>query len=404
MSKQATCVTSNQRRVAFVTNICPHYRVKTFETFARYYLLDYFFFSAGDEWYWQQKNGKQAGNFRYEYLPGISFGGTRLTPTLVTKLWRGNYDVFLKCITGRFALPVTYIVARLRRKPFILWTGLWATLQTPFHRLFFPLARYIYRHSDAIVVYGEHVKRYLIKQGVEAERVFVAAHAVDNEMYSRLVPEDMIRDLRAKLSLNSTDRVILYLGRLEEIKGLNYLVRAFSELDNKDALLLIVGEGSQTAFIQRQISERGLTDRIRFVGYVSPVETLPYYALAYVSVLPSVSTPQGKETWGLVVNEAMNQGVPVIATEVVGAAAGGLVQDGVNGFVVPERDSSALTNALRKIMENPELRAEMSQNARRIIAAWDNEQMVLGFRRAIEFVIAKMAGQKQVLVHAGSAP
>ena len=86
------------------------------------------------------------------------------------------------------------------------------------------------------------------------------------------------------------------------------------------------------------------------------------------------------------INEAFNQGVPVIATDAVGAAAGGLVQDGVNGFVVPERDSVALAQALRRILDNPDLRERFSQNARQIIAAWDNERMVLGFREAVEYV------------------
>jgi len=89
------------------------------------------------------------------------------------------------------------------------------------------------------------------------------------------------------------------------------------------------------------------------------------------------------------VNEAMNQGVPVIATEAVGAAAGGLVQNGVNGWVVPERDSLALARALRRTLRDPVLRAALSRGARRTIAGWDNERMVQGFRAAIAAVTAK---------------
>jgi len=348
--------------------------------------MDYYFFSGGEEWYLWGGHRKRDGDFNYEYLPGIDLAGTRLSPTLPVKLWRGNYDVFLKCINGRFALPITYAVARMRRKPFILWTGLWTNLRSPFHWMFFPLTRYVYRHADAIVVYGEHVKRYMIDQGVEAARVFIAAHAVDNSIYSRHVPDDEIKKLRAELNIGENDRVVLYVGRLEESKGLNYLVEAFASIEQKDVVLLFVGEGSQTTLIQRTVSELGLADRVRFVGYVAPENTVPYYALSYVSILPSVSMPQGKELWGLVVNEAMNQGVPVIATDVVGAAAGGLVQDGTNGLVVPERNGPALADALRKMIDSPVLRDQMSNHARQIIAGWDNENMVQGFRRAIKFV------------------
>ena len=86
------------------------------------------------------------------------------------------------------------------------------------------------------------------------------------------------------------------------------------------------------------------------------------------------------------VNEGFNQGVPVIATDAVGAAAGGLVLDGANGFVVPQGDSGALAAALGRILDDPPLRDRMGENARRAVATWDAERMVRGFRRAIAYV------------------
>src|SRR5262245_51396816 len=215
-------------RLAFVTNFCAHYRVKTFETLARYQDIDFLFSSAGEEWYWQQRHGVRVGNFSYEYLPAIRLTRRlRLVPSLVTRLWRKNYDGYIKCINGRFALPVTYLVAKLRRKPFILWTGIWMSLDTRFHRFVFPLTLWIYRHADDIVAYSEHVKRYLTSLNVPPEKIYVAVHAMDNSMYNRLVPENETAALRAKLKI-STDKIVMYLGRLEEIKGLSYLLRAFA--------------------------------------------------------------------------------------------------------------------------------------------------------------------------------
>src|SRR5439155_5818267 len=181
--------------VAFVTHFCPHYRVKTFEKLAQFHNVEYFFYSQGNEWYGQGIHGVRGGNFRYTYLPGFHLTRrTRVAPSLLTRLWRKDYAVFVKCINGRFALPVTYLIARLRGIPFVLWTGIWMTLQTPSHRLGFLVARWIYRHADAIVVYGEHVRSYLAEQGVQKEKIFVAAHAVDNSLYSRPVsPQDKAR-------------------------------------------------------------------------------------------------------------------------------------------------------------------------------------------------------------------
>lgn len=374
------------KKIAFITNICPHYRVQTFETLARYHQVDYYFFSAGDEWYWQQQHGTRTGHFSYKYLPGFRLGRTRITPILPWELWRGDYDVYIKCILGRFALPITYLIARLKRKPFILWTGIWMRLQTRFHRISWPLTRYIYRHADAIVVYGEHVKRYLVSEGVLAERIFVAAHAVDNNMYNYRVSEEEKNMLRHRLNILPEQKVVLYLGRLVQEKGLTYLIEAFASLRCTDAVLLIVGTGPEKERLESLVSHYNLADRVRFAGYVPPEKTLPYYALAWVYVLPSVTTPHGKEPWGLVVNEAFNQGVPVIASEAVGAAAGGLVQNGVNGFIVPERDSAALARSLQCVLDDADVREKLSRNARRTIAGWDNERMVMGFREAIEYV------------------
>jgi glycosyltransferase involved in cell wall biosynthesis len=125
---------------------------------------------------------------------------------------------------------------------------------------------------------------------------------------------------------------------------------------------------------------------VRFSGYIPIEKTAIYYSLAWVCVLPSVSTPKGKELWGLVVNEAFNQGVPVIATDAVGAVAGGLIRHNVNGCIVPERNSNALRDALQNLLNNEELRNRLSGNARQRIATWDQENMVLGFRQAIEYV------------------
>ena len=375
-------------RVAYVTTFCPHYRVRTYETLARHHDLTYYFFSGGEEWYWLDEHGVRDGQFRHKYLPGFNLGRTRVTPKLPQWLWENDYDVYIKCINGRFALPATYAVARIRRKPFILWTGIWSRLRTPAQRFLFPLTRYIYRHADAIAVYGKHVKRYLISEGVPPERIFVAQHAVDNELYGRTVTAGEVSALRRSLGIVPDRRVILYLGRLVEEKGLPYLIQAFASLQSDDTVLVMAGAGIEQESLQALAANLGLADRVLFPGYIQPEATVAFYRMAHVYVLPSVTTPYFREPWGLVVNEAFNQGTPVIATESVGAAAGGLVQDRVNGFVVEERNTPALAQALQTLLTDEALRHRMSQNALSTIAGWNNERMVKGFRDAIDYVAA----------------
>ena len=132
-----------------------------------------------------------------------------------------------------------------------------------------------------------------------------------------------------------------------------------------------------------------IEDKTWFVGFVEYLGLYLYYALADVFVLPSITTDHFKEPWGLVVNEAMNQGVPVVTTDAVGAAVGGLVSDGVNGLVVKERDPAALASAINRILADGLTYKQMSQACLDTIRDWDFEKMIGGFRAAIERVKEK---------------
>lgn len=373
-------------KVTFVTTFCPHHRIQTFELLGSHYDTEYIFFSGGGEWYWQKEHGVKQGNFRHRYLRGFQLGHTRLTPMLAFWLLLGRCDIYIKCINGRFALPVTFAIARLTRKPFILWTGIWFDVSTPAHRLFGFVTRFILRHVDAIVVYGDHVRKYLVEKGVDEDRIFIAAHAVQNDIFDKPVAQGDRLTVLNNLGIPPTRKIVLYLGRLVPEKGLDYLIDAFALLNFDDAVLILAGAGSQKTALEAAVSERNLRDKVFFPGYVTQQEAIIYYSLAYVFVIPSITTPVFKEPWGLVVNEALNQGVPVIASEAVGAAMGGLVQDGKNGFVVRERDSRQLADALHRVLDDPDLRTRLSQSARSIISDWNNEQMVAGFTEAIKYV------------------
>ena len=122
-------------RIAFVTNFAPHYRVGMFEALAQLCRLNCYFHSDGGEWYWQRAHGVNRGRFQCEYLWGVRLGRTRIVPRLAALLRSGNHDAVVKCINDRFAVPVTYIAARLSGAPFILWTGVWCRLTTPLQRL-----------------------------------------------------------------------------------------------------------------------------------------------------------------------------------------------------------------------------------------------------------------------------
>ncbi len=372
-------------KIFFITNFCSHYRKNLFEMLAQKVDLKFLFFSDGTEWYWDQKHPKIHGKFDSESLPGFYLPGhIRIVPGLLSKLMFAKYNLIIKCINGKFALPVSFLIAKLRRKKFILWTGVWMHPRSFLHRLTFPLTWLIYRFSDAIVVYGEHVKAYLVNLGITSKKIFIGWNTVDNSLFNKPVPNSELQQIKNRLGL-SNEKIALTTGRLEEVKGLLFLLQAMKVVQEKQPVaLIIIGRGALKNDLVKLAVDLGL-EKCIFLDYIENTELYKYYALADVFVLSSITTPMFKEPWGLVINEAMNQGCPVVATDAVGAAVGGLVDDGVNGFVVPERNSEKLAEAILKIFQNPQLAESMGKSGREKIEKWDYEHQAQGFVDAIQY-------------------
>ena len=372
------------RRLGMVHPFCTHYTAGLFDELARRMDVHFYFFSDGNDWFWQKEHGIFGGRFSHEYLSGFRLGGSRIVPGLLWKLLRRRSDATISSVDGRYCMPLAYLAARLTRTPFLLWTGIWFPIETPFHRLVKPITRYFYRHADAVIVYGDHVKRFLIAEGVDENRIFIARHSVDNTYYSRRISELEKADLRGRLGISAEKKVVLFLGRLEEVKGVRYLIEAFAQLSPKDAVLVIAGEGAQRSALETLSRARCVPGSVLFTGYVPIEASVTFYGIADVCVIPSISTPEVKELWGLVTNEAFNQGVSVIATDAVGAVAGGFVRDGVNGVVVPEKDSASIANALSRILGDDEMRGKLSSGARETVAESTHQRMADAFVAALE--------------------
>ena len=116
---------------------------------------------------------------------------------------------------------------------------------------------------------------------------------------------------------------------------------------------------------------------------VSQAQLRNFYADADVLVVPSIPTRTFREPWGLVVNEAMNRALPIIASDAVGAAAGGLVRDGRNGTIVPAADPIALAGALRRLAVDGSLRARMGAAGREDVSAYTYDAWAHGFSSAL---------------------
>ncbi|MCX6387066.1 MAG: glycosyltransferase family 4 protein [Solirubrobacterales bacterium] len=279
----------------------------------------------------------------------------------------GEYRAVICGTSGRIALPGAYFGARRAGVPFILWASLWAQPKGPAGIAGALPLRWIYRHCDAVASYGKHVSSYVRSCG--AEIVFEAPQAVDNAFWA--TPADPVLERRAPFQA-------VFVGRLVKEKGIDVLVAAWgrSQEDSAHSALIVVGEGPQ----RDRVSD---TPGIAAVGQLTAEKVRGLFASSDVLVLPSIATLTFKEPWGLVVNEAMNQALPVIVTDAVGAAAGGLVRDGVNGLIVPAGDSRALAAAINRLRDDRSLANKLGAQGRLDVASYTYGAWADGFTAAL---------------------
>ncbi|MGD1049978.1 MAG: glycosyltransferase family 4 protein [Solirubrobacteraceae bacterium] len=259
---------------------------------------------------------------------------------------------------GRIALPAAWRAARRCGVPFLFWAALWRTPRTAAHLAALPLMRSIYRGADAVVTYGEHVSAYVRAQG--ATRVFVAPQAVDNEFWSAPAAPRSDRRFAA-----------LFVGRPGREKGLAVALAAWRSAELEGTFTIAGDDGPRSA------------PGVRVLGRLDPLELRNLYACHDVLVVPSIATRRFIEPWGLVVNEAMNQGAAIISSDAVGAAAGGLVRDGRNGLVVAAGDAAALARALGSLASDRERCAALGAAGREDVAPLTFDAWADGFVQAL---------------------
>ncbi|MBE2317390.1 glycosyltransferase family 4 protein [Solirubrobacter sp. CPCC 204708] len=316
--------------VLFVTNHAPPFRVGAFQTLHERENVHFALIGGGV---------RHGGGGTQTALP---FPTLHPPQRAVARLAAsGRYRAVIAGLSGRTALPAAYAGARAGRVPFVLWATIWAHPRTPAHALSYLPLRHIYRNADAIATYGPHVSAY-VRTKLPKGPVFEAPQAVDTAFWEAPAEPDRRGDFQ-----------LLFAGRPAPEKGFEILQQA------ADVGTLVVAH-----------------DR-------SPEQLRNLYAGSDVLVVPSLPTRDFLEPWGLVVNEAFHQGVPVIATDAVGAAAGGLVRHEQTGLVVPAGDVRALRAAIHRLKDDAALRRTLGENAKHEVAAYTYDAWAQGMSRAL---------------------
>lgn len=241
------------------------------------------------------------------------------------------------------------------------------------------LARPAVRAFDAYFALSTAAEAHFVGLGASPDAVTVLPNSIDVEAFrDRLDGAEQDR-LRAELDTGDAF-VVLYVGRLSEAKGVDDLIAAVGAVDEADVHLVVVGDGPDREAFERQARDE-LRDAVTFTGTL-PNEVLPnYYALADAFVLPTHG-----DTWGLVLNEAMVCGTPVVTTTAAGAV-GDLVRDGETGLVVPPGDRAALRDVLARLVTDDRLAARLAERGTERAAAYTPEAYARRMKSAIDELV-----------------
>jgi glycosyltransferase involved in cell wall biosynthesis len=217
--------------------------------------------------------------------------------------------------------------------------------------VFKPFVRWAVRSADAVTAISTHTAREIRE---------LASREVSIIPFGAAVRTDAAGSA-AGSAPGSKEPVILFAGRLVERKGVRYLIDALRLVRERvPARLVIVGQGSERPALEARVRELGLSDAVRFTGFVSAAELEALYRGCSLFVLPAVTDAKGDtEGLGTVLLDAMTLGKPVIASNTGGITD--IVQDRRTGLLVPERDSAGLARAILQLLEDAVLARKLAE-------------------------------------------
>lgn len=352
-------------RTALLTEIPAPYRIPLFNALAERVDLRVLFLRERNPERPYALHGDEL-RFAYDVLPGrdltlrgrwvvVNRGiGRRLRDASVVVLGGWNQPAFWSALAW----------CRLRRRPAVLWVE--STRRDRRSGRLEPAKAALLRQAAAFVVPGGAARDYLLGLGVRPERIAVAPNAVDPAIFGtarRARPDGPCR--------------ILAVGRLAREKGLDTLLEA---ADGLSAEVVLAGAGPEEARLRRLAGPS-----VTFLGHVERDDLPALYADADVAVVPSRSEP-----WGMALNEAALAGLPLVSTTAAGAAHE-LIEDGVNGLLVPPDDPAALRSALARLVSDEAFRRSAGARSREIASRFTPET----WADTVAAVVTDAAGRRR---------
>lgn len=341
--------------VVYWNNIPTPYTIVRFAELARRDTMDFEAWFSYPRWHDRDWELEGLDSFPHRFLPSV-----RSFPYPGPLLGRRVPDV----LVSQYGWPwfvAGWALAKARRVRHVLECEI--TFDTWAERRWWKelAKRAMFRSVDGALVFGAQGAAYAHELGAPPNRIHHVDHVFDVDRFVAASGSSNREAVRERLGVRGT--TFAYAGRLWWGKGIDTLLNAYEGLDAGDlASLLLIGSGPEEEALRRTVSERGLPNVV-FAGFRQQAELPELYAASDVFVFPTLGDP-----WGLVVEEAMASGIPVVSSRSAGEI-GDRIRDGETGWIVPAGDAAALAEKLRGFVDDP-ARAEAMGAAARDSVRW----------------------------------
>lgn len=310
--------------------------------------------------------------------PGLPGPLSLVNPGLWKLVTRGRFDV-VACL-GWWALSfwIAAVAARVSGAALVFNTDAHTIEPYDGSQWKVPIKRWviprIVEFGDGILAMSDPVASFLATLKIPASNIFVTTYAVDVQFFAKRAEIADREQVRLEWAIPNDAFVALFVGKFISRKRPEDLIAALEQSPNCYAVF--AGDGEMHHALIEDVKNRGLQDRVRFIGFVNQTGLPPVYASADVLVVPS-----DHEYLAYVVNEAFACGLPAIVTKACGPA-GDLVIEGETGIVVPARDPSAIADALNRLGADRQLSRLMGVQARRKLDDRGSRENVSAFAEA----------------------
>lgn len=360
-------------KVLYLTNLPAPYRMRFFQELGKLCNLTVIF-ETGKATDRHEKWFAESGGETFEHtiMPGIRWDNdSAFNPAVIRWLNKNLYDII---VVGGYSSPteiLAILYMRLKRIPFALSSdgGFSAKDEPMLKRKFKQL---LVSSAHFWIASSKGTQQYLEFYGADPGRTYLYPFTSLDEEDILLAPLKNYEKETLKHTLGINGMLVLSVGRFASFKGFDVLLNAWQNINCKNASLAIIGGGTEKAAYLRTVECLKLKNVI-ILDFIKKRDLLTWYRAADVFVLPT-----RYDTWGLVINEAMAQGLPIVTTD-ASLAGLELVRDGLNGYIVPVNDIAAMADRINLILSDEVTRQRMAEQSLNIIRPYTITNMARSY-------------------------